>query len=143
MSIQDRLEDAALLWSQGRREGAFLSVLVAAAATARKTFPEIKSDREAFEAFMSTTHSWTIEIEHRGKLVDVDRLFYTWLRCELVHTARLPPDLRFDADFADPDTCVVRAGGAPDYTVLLSLGWYDFLVNAVKAAQVDPGPPRR
>ena len=39
MSIADRLEEARLLWSQGRKEGAFIMILIAAAATSRKRYP--------------------------------------------------------------------------------------------------------
>lgn len=149
MSIVDRLADADLLWHHGRREGALLSALVAVSATARRTFPEIEGDRAAFEAFMKTTHGWTIAVEHRGVSVDMDHLFYKWLRCELVHAGSLPPDLRINDNFTDPDHCGVRAGGAPNYVVLLSPGWYQFLVGAVRCAPVNadlrfrpPRPPR-
>ncbi|WP_022883212.1 hypothetical protein [Gryllotalpicola ginsengisoli] len=137
MSIQDRLEDADLLWRHNRREGALLSVLVAVAATARKAFPQITGDRASFEAFMKTTHDWTISVEHRGQQVDLDHLFYKWLRCELVHTATLPVDLRINDEFSDPDSCTVRAGGAPEHTVLLSPGWYYFLTRAVREAPTN------
>ena len=49
MSIEDRLADADILWKHGRHEGALLSVLVAVAATARKTFPEITGDRASYQ----------------------------------------------------------------------------------------------
>ena len=139
MSIVDRLADADLLWRYGRREGALLIVLVAVAATAQRTFPGIKGDRAAFEAFMRTTHDWTIAVEHRGEAVDMDHLFYKWLRCELVHKGSLPPDVRIDDNFPDPMACGVRAGGKPEYTVLLSPGWYPFLASAVRMAPVNAG----
>lgn len=138
MSILERLEDAELLWKNGRREGALLCVLVAISATARQRFPNAAGDRDAFETFMKTTHGWTIGIEYRGGTVDMDHLLYKWLRCELVHNGALPPDLRIDDDFTDPAACGVRAGGAPAYTVLLSPGWYQFLVQAVRSSPPDP-----
>lgn len=137
MSTQDRLKDAELLWEHHRHEGAFLNVLIAVAATARKTFPEIKGDRESFERFMKTTHDWTTSIEYRGQQIDVDHFFYKWLRCELIHTAALPIDLRIDNEFADPASYTVRAGGAPDHTVLLTPGWYHFLTQAVANAPAN------
>ena len=139
MSIVDRLADADLLWRYGRREGALLIVLVAVAATAQRTFPGIKGDRAAFEAFMRTTNDWTIAVEHRGEAVDIDHLFYKWMRCELVHKGSLPPDVRIDENFPDPMACGVRAGGEPEYTVLLSPGWYSFLTSAVCMAPVNAG----
>jgi len=137
VSIRERLEDADLLWRNGRFEGALLSVLVAVSATARRSASRRTGDRDAFVAFMKSTHGWTISIEHRGAQVDVDHLLYTWMRCELVHSGALPPDVRLDADFADPTECAVRAGGAPAYTVLLSYGWYHFLVHAVRNAPAN------
>jgi hypothetical protein len=146
VTVVDRLADADLLWYYGRREGALLSVLVAVSATARRTFPQIKGERAAFEAFMKSTHGWTICVEHRGVTVDMDHLFYKWLRCELVHAGSLPPDVRIDDRFTDPASCGVRAGGAPNYTVLLSPGWYQFFVDAVRQAPANGDlhfhPPR-
>lgn len=141
MSIEDRLEDAMLLWKEGRREGALLNVLVAVAATSRMTHPEVKGDRAKFEKFLKTTHEWTISVEHRGQQVDIDHLFYKWLRCELLHKAEIPIDIRIDDGFADPHTCTVRAGGAPEHIVLLTPGWYDFLTQAVRSAQAQRSVP--
>jgi len=135
MSIENRLEDATILWQMGRREGALLNVLVAVAATAQITHPCVRGDRKRFVAFLRSNHSWRISIEYRGQQVDVDELLYKWLRCELVHKAEIPVDIRIDDGFADPDTCSIQAGGSPEYEVLLSPGWYDFLVQSVKNAQ--------
>ena len=38
MSVTDRIDDARVLYSQGRRQGALLSVLIAVTATARTRF---------------------------------------------------------------------------------------------------------
>jgi hypothetical protein len=139
MSIAERLVDADLLWSQGRREGALLSALVAVSATARLTFPDARGDHDAFVRFMKTTHRWSMRVQHRGVPVDMDEIFYKWLRCELVHTGGLPRDIRIDDLFTDPTACGVRAGGAPEFTVLISPGWYHFLVDAVRNAPVNAG----
>ena len=40
MSIRARIEDTLVLWYTGRREGALLAALVAAAATSRKRYPK-------------------------------------------------------------------------------------------------------
>lgn len=58
MSIKDRLDDARILFSQGRRDGALLSVLVAVAATSRRRYPKslIRRDREAFIRFLLDEH---------------------------------------------------------------------------------------
>jgi hypothetical protein len=36
MSVRERIEDAKMLWNAGRKEGAFIMILIAVAATARK-----------------------------------------------------------------------------------------------------------
>lgn len=136
MSITDRLADAELLWGHGHREGALLLVLVAVAASAREAYPHLGrgKDRQAFCTFLRAQHDWTISVEFRGAQVDLDELFYEHLRCELVHKAGLPVDLRIDEDFADPHSLTVRAGGTPERTVLLTPAWYHFLAEAVRRA---------
>lgn len=141
LSVQERLDDAELLWNQGRRSGALLSVLVAVAALAKIAYPN-RGDRQGFEHFMRTTHDWTISVEFRGKPTDLDHLFYKWMRCELVHDASLPVDIRIDDDFADPETMTVRAGGAPEHVVLLTPAWFAFLTDAARQrldTQLDTG----
>jgi len=71
-------------------------------------------------------------VEYRGAQIDLDQLFWKWLRCELVHAGRLPPDLRFDDHFADPSGLSVRAGGAPDRIVLLTPGWFFSLTTSIR-----------
>ncbi len=131
MTIEDRLGDAELLWRHGRREGALLSALVAVAATAQRAFPKA-GDGDAFRRFLRTHHEWSISVEYRGAPIDLDQLFWKWLRCELVHAGRLPPDLRVDDHFADPPGLSVRAGGAPEYIVLVTPGWFTFLTNIIR-----------
>ena len=79
---------------------------------------------------------WTISVEHRGEQVEIDHLFYKWLRCELVHTGSLPYDLRIDAEFADPTSLAIQACGAPDFTVLVGPRWFHLLVRTVMEAPV-------
>jgi len=133
MTAAERLDDAEFLWAHGRREGAMLSVLVAAAAVARRHHPKA-SDREAFEGFLQAQHDWTISVEFRGQQCDVDHLLYKWMRCELAHTGSLPIDLHIDDTFADPAHLTIRAGGAPAYVVLITPAWFTFLVERVRQA---------
>lgn len=130
MSIESRLADAELLWQNGRREGALLNALIAVAAAARKVHPHNK-DRDAFVAFLKSQHVWTMAVEFRGQPVDLDDLFYRWLRCELVHTGSLPMDLRVDGQL---EGWTVRAGGAPEYVLLVGPDWFHFLVSAARSA---------
>ena len=53
ISIRTRFEDAKILTAAGRHEGAFLHVLIAAAATSRKRYKEdLWDDSEAFKNFI-------------------------------------------------------------------------------------------
>ena len=136
MSIVARIEDAQLLWHSGRHEGAFLSALIAVAATSRLRFPDRKAmnDGDAFEAFLKSTHDVRLSVEFRGELHSIERIFYKWLRCELVHEAKLPVDIEFFRDGVCR-TLSVRAGGAPEFKLRLSEGWFQHLVGLVVSAQ--------
>lgn len=135
MSLRARIEDAVLLWQHGHREGALLSALVAVAATARRRFTDRKGvgDGAAFERFLSSAHSVRLSVEYRGEAHPIEHIFYKWLRCELVHEGGLPFDIEFMPD-PKPGALSVRAGGAPDYILKISNGWFTHLVEAVIGA---------
>ena len=129
-----RVEDAVLLWKNDRKEGAFLNVLIAVAATARRRFPEkTTSDREAFERFLQSSMTVRLSVEYRGECQPVEHIFYKWFRCELVHEGSLPIDIQFISD-ADKDVLSVRAGGAPEYILKISESWFRHLIDSVKKA---------
>ena len=134
MSLHDRVGDALLLWESGRREGAFLTALVAVAATARKRFPDRKAigDRDAFERFLQSAHSVRLSVEYRGECQSIEHIFYKWFRCQLVHEGGLPIDIEFMMD--EPASLSVRAGGAPEFILKVSEGWFHHLVVAVVEA---------
>lgn len=131
MSAEGRLEDAELLWAAGRREGALLCALVAVAAASRDSHPDLRDDHKAFVALLKSRHSWTISVEYRGRLYDLDDLFYVWLRCELVHKAVIPVDIRVDYRLSGLS---VRAGGAPEQVLLIAPDWFDFLAGVARDA---------
>lgn len=100
MSIADRLDDARLLYEHGRFEGAFMSVLSAAAGTSSLRFPKgTRSfadatkgmpDNERFTRFLEGTPPIA------GALVRFDRectsvasILYKFLRCTLMHGGRV------------------------------------------------------
>jgi hypothetical protein len=97
MSIAQRVEDAEFLWESGRFEGAFLSALVAFAATARRLHPLPAPDSEAFQALFKQQFGDGSSVRFRGEMVSFGRLLYKWLRCELVHEGGLPIGLEIDA----------------------------------------------
>ena len=92
--IRDRIEDAQILWKSSRIEGAFISVLIAVAATAKKRYPQKKfKDNERYRKFLldemgSITGgpSTNVKFYHNGKYkVPLENIIYNILRCKLVH----------------------------------------------------------
>ena len=130
--VHNRIDDAFFLWSSGRREGAFLSALIAVAATARRRYPHMK-DREGFEQFLRDSHSVRIGVEYRGECQQIEHIFYKWLRCQLVHEGGLPVDIQFMTD-DEPHLMSVRAGGAPEYVLKIGHGWFHHMVSCVTQA---------
>lgn len=128
MSVRARVEDALFLYSGGRHEGAFLSALVAVAASARREVPDRSiGDRECFERFLDQRWRGVLAVEFRGECHPIPRIFYKWFRCELVHEGGLPVDVQF----IDTEELSVRAGGAPEYVLKVSHGWFHWLIRAV------------
>lgn len=96
MSIKDRIEDAEMLWSQGRKEGAWVQALVAAAATARKRYPKPMPDNEAFKSFIRGYIPTIMYGKPSPKGFDANIIFgdipfedilYKHIRCHLLHEA--------------------------------------------------------
>jgi hypothetical protein len=131
MSLRHRVEDANILWENGRLEGAFLNALIAVAATARRECPDPKvKDRECFERFLAKQRTTRLSVEYRGECRPIEEIFYKWLRCELVHEGEIPVDIQFISD-GEPGTLSFRAGGAPEYILKISHGWFHELIGYV------------
>jgi hypothetical protein len=136
MSIKSRLEDAELLWKAGRLEGAFVLALIAVAATSRRVFPRPIADQKAFEDFMDQGWFKKMHVEYRGELHEIRHIFYKWFRCNLIHEGELPIDVEIIPD-SKPGILSVRAGGAPEFVLQVSQGWYHELVGTVIRAEVN------
>ena len=133
MSVKARVQDASILWERGQREGAFLMALVAVAATARSRFVKSASDRDAFEQFLQSAHPVRLSVEYRGELQPIEHVFYKWFRCSLIHEGTLPMDIEFMPE-VHPGVLSVRAGGAPEFVLRVSEGWFHHLIHAVRTA---------
>ena len=108
MSVKTRLDDAKVLYENGRREGALLSVLVAIAATARKRYPRPLGDRQSFTQFVGeemqtitkgATGGCSIKefnINYLGKIMPLEDLLYEVVRCNLAHEGELPDSIVFE-----------------------------------------------
>ncbi len=132
MSIRHRVEDALFLWENGRLEGAFLNILVAVAASSKLRFPREK-DKVSFEKFLEESTTVKLSVEFRGQRYPIEYILYKWFRCELLHEGQIPIDIQFMPD-TEPNSATVRAGGAPEYTLKLSLGWFHHLLKIVISA---------
>ena len=147
MNIKTVIDDAEHLWTQGRKEGAWVQALIAAAATARKRYPQPMGDRRAFTSFIcdithviltgSTDGPSPIYIrfysDNRDDHRKLEGIFYTELRCNAFHEAELK-DIGFSESTLDEGRyqgilSVPTRGPAqiPDFWVL-------HLIAAVKAA---------
>jgi hypothetical protein len=135
--VVDRVADAMLLWTNGHLKGAFLMALVGVAATARKRYPAGRgaSDREAFVRFLESAHSVRLSVEFRGECQPIEHIFYKWFRCELVHEGDVP----YDVEFMDSEALEVRAGGAPEFVLKISHGWFNHFIGAVVTAPENAG----
>ncbi len=134
-AIRQRVIDARVLWTSGRREGAFILALIAVAATARQRYPDVKGDRKAFETFLLSDTNWPFSrigsVEYHGQQIPFAGLFYKVLRCQLVHEGNIPIDVEFMMDLPD-QALALRAGGAPAFILQLSPGWFHALVQCVE-----------
>jgi hypothetical protein len=98
-------------------------------------FPD-RGDREAFEEFLTRASSVRLCVEYRGEVHTIEHILYKWLRCELVHEGGLPTDIEFIPNL-NPGVRSLRAGGAPEYVLKLSDGWFDFLIHSVVTAEIN------
>lgn len=101
MGVRDRIEDAKVLWSAGRFEGAAIQVLIAVAATVRKRYPMPMADNEAYKRFIldeiakiTNGPNKNVDFFYDGSHhVGLEHLIYKFMRCNLVHEGTLPSTL--------------------------------------------------
>ena len=137
MSIRDRLEDTRILMSANRREGAFIHVLIAAAATSKKRYSkELWEDRDAFKNFIhdelgiiTGAFKYGVTPPFRGKDTPIESILYHELRCQLLHEGEMPRTVRF----TDP---VIKDGQS--YSILqlgdpmgIPVSWIETIATAV------------
>jgi hypothetical protein len=166
MTIREQVQDASFLAQHGRYIGALTTLMLAVAASSRRTFPkgtksrekpkEEMSDREAFTLFLGgrirkilfgdygapDAGTSGISIAFRGKQHDVALILYKYYRCELVHDGELPEDVEFVATKQPAPGITI---GNRNLQVLigsganlaLDHGWIELLVEAVTNARCN------
>ena len=113
MSIRQRLDDVKFLYTHGRKDGAFLSLMTAVSATSRKRYPKEggKNDRDAFTSYLRdeliviTSGAVTKEFKnyiptadtgyYPDMLVPFEDILYEYVRCNLSHEATLAREVEF------------------------------------------------
>lgn len=128
MSIQNRIEDARILYSHNRIEGAFLNALVAIAAAARVKYPRPIPDSKAFYDYLKGADPDRHSYEFRGKPEKLSKILYTWMRCELAHEGALPVDIKIVPD-KEPGKYFIQAGGGVEKTFKISKGYFHILIR--------------
>lgn len=108
MSIKARIEDAQILYKNGRKEGALLSILTAVVATSRKRYPKStgKKNGEAFKDIISDempkwapgwSKNTTVDVLFHEKPLSLRDVLWHCVRCELAHAAKLREDIGFES----------------------------------------------
>jgi hypothetical protein len=156
VSIKTRIEDAEHLWAEGRKEGAWVQALIAAAATARRRYPRPMTDNQSFKSFICDIAGVIMSgrmdapspayirfyTENRAEHRTLEEIFYAELRCNLVHEAELK-EVQFSESHVENGNLVASlfvptkgAAEIPDFWVL-------HLIAAVRAApeNCDHWPP--
>jgi len=129
MSVTDRIDDARVLYSQGRRQGALLSVLIAVTATARTRFPpntpsrtdpsKPMGDIEAFTTFLhDELGKMNVPVDRplqfRGRPTTLAMLLYRLVRNELAPK----PEQMFEVQFHPAAGDAVEIDVADDQLVV-------------------------
>jgi hypothetical protein len=166
MTIREQVEDASFLAQNGRYVGALTTLMLAVAASARRTFPkgtksrekpkDEMSDREAFTLFLGgrirkilfgdfgapDEGTSGISVGFRSAQHDVAYVLYKYYRCELVHDGELPEDVEFSAA-KQPSTGLnisnrgLQVSIGTGNKMVLDHGWIDLLREAVTNARCN------
>ncbi|KPH92915.1 hypothetical protein AMS58_19950 [Pseudoalteromonas porphyrae] len=166
MSIKIQVEDAKFLAENGRHLGALTNLMLAVAASSRKTFPKGKTkslkdpskkmgDSEAFTLFIggrirkilfgdfggSETGNSGISVNFKNKQYDIAFILYKFYRCELVHEGELPEDIEFSPPRESMNLGMSNNGVSVSVscgnTMVLDYGWIDLLVESVVSARCN------
>src|SRR3990172_593694 len=167
MSVREQVEDAIFLAQNQRYIGALTNLMLAVAASSRKTFPdgtkslevpfEKMGDREAFTLFLGgrirkilfgdfggpETGNSGISVGFKGKQYDMAYILYKFYRCELVHNGELPEDIEFQPPQTSENSglsvsnCGLSVSISSGDKMVLDYGWIDLLVNSVVNARCN------
>jgi hypothetical protein len=147
VSIRTRIEDAESLWAHGRKEGAWVQALIAAAATARRRYPRPMRDNESFKKFICDIAGvitsgnvaapgpayFKFYTDNRAEHRTLEDIFYEELRCNLVHEAELK-EVGFSESRVEDGRLVASLSVPTKGPATIPDFWVLHLIAAVKAA---------
>ncbi len=144
MSIRARVNDAELLWQHGRKEGAWVMALVAAAGTARLRYPPPMKSQESFERFIRDVLPTLMFAKSLQGVpnpvivfgdIQVERLVYVHLRCNLFHEGGLKEAARLsESSIVDGKLQATLAVGTEGSPHLIPDFWAINLLKAIREA---------
>lgn len=166
MTIREQIEDASFLAHNGRYIGALTTLMLAVAASARRTFPKgtlsyenpekTMSDRESFTLFLGgrirkilfgdhggpDKGASGISVHFRGAQHDLAYILYKYYRCELIHDGELPEDVEFNTE-KQPEIDLntsnrgLRVSISTGNKMVHDCGWINLLLEAVINARCN------
>ncbi len=121
MTVRGQIEDAKLLWKAGSKEGSFVHILIATAATARKRYPkpprgigpvpdeqrpqpgEYAKDGNAFKTFIldemekiTGGPKYKVAFPFQGNAeTPLEDILYIHMRCHMMHEGEISPSITF------------------------------------------------
>jgi hypothetical protein len=144
MGIKQRIVDAEHLWNAGQKEGAWIQVMIATAATARKRYPRPMSDNKAFKQYIRDI-SFTIlsglpkppnlknaEVVIKFGTRPFEDVLYKDYRCAWIHEGGL--DSVGLSEFKIVDGQIVDSLVVGDNTQLPST----WIINLIQAIRLSP-----
>lgn len=158
MSIKIQVEDAIFLIENGRYLGALTNLMLAVAASSRKTFPKPAArsyknpndsmrDNEAFRVFLSrgvrkllfgdyqegNSEDIGICVNFRNCQIDLAEILYKYYRCELVHEGELPSDVAFSKP-VDGHSGISLSISSDGHNFILDYNLLNILIKVVVTA---------
>jgi hypothetical protein len=138
MTIRKRIDEAIALARNGFDEAALIIVLVAIAGASRRKYGIGKGkDRKFFTRYIHERlnkvfegqggwMSTVISFSFNGKMVNLADVLYDELRCNLIHEAEMPADVKLDSTNPTSSLSIIDGN-----TVQLGRGWLELLTVAV------------
>jgi hypothetical protein len=137
MTVRNRLEDARILLGSGSRDGAFIQVLVAAAATSKKRYPHSTyQDNVPFKSFIydemgviTGGPKFGVVLPFEGKDTPLEDILYIHFRNSFVHEAEKSHSVAYtETEYEDGNAVHILHLSGP---LGFPAGWIEHIATAV------------